>query len=290
MKIPAEVRKIVAFVCYLDHAVKTYKPVGTGFFIRSGKTTPQHSRSYLMTAKHVVEGLKEQGVHTLWLRINRTKGVTPAYMELPVDKFFYHPTDPSIDIALIKLAIPEEADHLMLPLDMFMDEQKFAEYEIDLGEEVIITGFFSHHFGKTKNIPVVRVGNLASLDEEKVATKKYGDVRAYLVEARSIGGLSGSPAFLNLGDMRQLKGKLQTWPNSLIFLLGLVQGHFDIKIKEEPQTEAKEEAADQTDADMGVLSETSINAGIALVVPADAILEVIREYEKTDPVIFKEQG
>lgn len=44
-------------------------------------------------------------------------------------------------------------------------------------------------------IPIVRVGNRASYPEQHVHTLDFGEMDAYLIEARSIGGLSGSPAF-----------------------------------------------------------------------------------------------
>jgi hypothetical protein len=49
---------------------------------------------------------------------------------------------------------------------------KFAEHEVALGDEVIISGLFRHHVGTKRNIPIIRVGNLSALDEEKITTRE----------------------------------------------------------------------------------------------------------------------
>jgi hypothetical protein len=60
-------------------------------------------------------------------------------------------------------------------------------------------GLFSEHPGGDHNEPIARFGNIALMPAEKV-TVDVGDstahIRAYLVEARSWGGHSGSPAFV----------------------------------------------------------------------------------------------
>jgi hypothetical protein len=65
-----------------------------------------------------------------------------------------------------------------------------------LGDEVFITGAFWPRLGEQKNIPIVRMGNIAALPEEPV---EFFSPRhpAYLVETRSLGGISGSPVFFD---------------------------------------------------------------------------------------------
>jgi hypothetical protein len=126
-----------------------------------------------------------------------------------------------------------------------------------------VTGLFRHHHGKRRSIPIVRVGNLAALDEEQVQTS-IGLREAYLIEARSLGGLSGSPVLLNLGTARRIEGKqvVAAGGGPIIFLLGLIHGHFDVP-------------ASRIDADEGdsELTPERINTGIAIVVPASKIKE-----------------
>jgi len=103
----------------------------------------------------------------------------------------------------------------------------------------------------------VRVGNLAALDEENVETA-MGPLDAYLIEARSVGGLSGSPVFLNLGTSRYKKGQQVTSHRGpIILLLGLIHGHFDVPF-----------AQVVADAESLGLTPEKINTGIAIVTPA----------------------
>ena len=86
-----------------------------------------------------------------------------------------------------------------------------------MGDEVFVVGLFRHRHGTQRNIPIVRVGNLAALTEEKVATNDFGLVDAYLIEARSIGGLSGSPVFLNLWVVRHVEKQVKHATGGPIF-------------------------------------------------------------------------
>ena len=53
------------------------------------------------------------------------------------------------------------------------------------------------------NLPIVRLGAIAAMPGEYIKTD-WGCLRAYLIEARSIGGLSGSPVFIRVGTTRTL--------------------------------------------------------------------------------------
>ena len=154
---------------------------------------------------------------------------------------------------------------------MGITEELMSRYQVGLGDEVFITGLFKHHYGESRNIPIVRTGNIASLTEEKVSTKKFGAIDAYLIEARSIGGLSGSPVFLHLGVTRMFDGKVKIIENELpIFLFGLVHGHFDVSetaidfVVEDKNPEGRRD---------------NVNTGMAIIVPFHKIIEVMEAYE-----------
>jgi hypothetical protein len=140
---------------------------------------------------------------------------------------------------------------------------------VALGDEVFIVGLFRHRSGDLRNIPIVRVGNLCSVDEEKISTS-LGPMEAMLVEARSIGGLSGSPVFLHLGVTRYLQGQLKhSSGGPMFFLLGLIHGHFDA-----PTAEIDEIAGDAG------LSVERVNTGIAIVIPIERVLEVLEAHRR----------
>jgi hypothetical protein len=123
-----------------------------------------------------------------------------------------------------------------------------------------------------RNIPIVRVGNLACLTEEKVETNSFGLMDAFLIEARSIGGLSGSPVFLNLGITRMIGGQIKQAQGKqpIFFLLGLIHGHYDVAA-------AEVDGVDLVTVD--ALTTDRVNTGIAIVSPFHSIRAVIEAYE-----------
>jgi hypothetical protein len=111
------------------------------------------------------------------------------------------------------------------------------------------------------------------MPSEPVKTK-MGAMDAYLIEARSIGGLSGSPVFVYLDPIR-MGGS----PGTVLvsdrdgpiggkwFRLGLIHGHYDMQ------------AIDDLGKPDG-LKDEAINMGIAIVVPFSRVLETINKPER----------
>jgi hypothetical protein len=135
--------------------------------------------------------------------------------------------------------------------------------KVGLGDEVFVVGLFHKHMGKKRNIPVVRFGSICAMPEEPVYSERLDrDIQAYLIESRSIGGLSGAPVFVNLGLMRHLEGQIK-YANKeygIFYLLGLMHGHYETKVP-----------------DMDEYEFDKVNMGIAAVIPADKILEVMKQ-------------
>ncbi|MFC1908948.1 hypothetical protein ACFLXD_03695 [Chloroflexota bacterium] len=87
---------------------------------------------------------------------------------------------------------------------------------------------------------------------------------AYLVESRSWGGHSGSPVFIYFPITRK-PGVIDFGHQQEFALLGLTQGHFDIP-KDVIFT-----------GDILGTGEVPLNAGIAVVIPAEKIIETLME-------------
>ncbi len=238
-----------------------------------GKDNPETGKAepvYAVTAKHVIDGIRRTGVDEVWFRINQTDG-NSAWLRSNLNEWFFHPTDASLDVAILKTGLRPEWDHLVLPYSLCMTDERMTEHEVALGDEVFVTGLFRHHHGTRRNIPIVRVGNLACLTEEKVETNGFGLMDAFLIEARSIGGLSGSPVFLNLGVTRMIGGQVKHARGEPIFyLLGLIHGHYDVATEEVDEADLVAEDALTTDR---------VNTGIAIVSPFHSIMAVIEAYE-----------
>jgi hypothetical protein len=129
---------------------------------------------------------------------------------------------------------------------------------VEIGDDLAIPGLFVPHYGQDRNIPIVRMGTVAAPAEEKLWAEMgknwFERIDAYLIEMRSIGGLSGSPVLIHRYDESGEK-RQSTWG-----LLGLMQGHCDAFM---PATAPP-------------LRE-SINMGVGIVVTADDIDKVLSQ-------------
>ena len=208
------------------------------------------------------------------------KDGAPRFLRTGGQKWFYHPTErDSVDVAVLPLESPNMGlyDIAFVPEAIFATEKRIAEYNIGLGDELIIVGLFTRFFGLTHVIPIVRTGNIAMMPRDRVPVKDFGEMEAYLAEGRSIGGLSGSPVFVRntvKTEMGSTKGPLYLHGLGDGHLLGLAHGHWDLPVSFS--------AAEQAEA---------VNMGVSIIVPAKKILEVLyhpeldamrkERYEKT---------
>ena len=264
MQIPDEIRKCVVFICY--KTIEGRKLAGTAFFVSVPlESTEEFLTVYLITAKHVIDEIKKRSIdQKIYLRMNLKQGGA-QFVETLIGKWIFHPKESNVDVAVLKWAPSQDVfDYRTIPQNMAATEDIIKKEEIGVGDDVFLTGLFANHFGSQRNIPIIRKGNIASMPEEKVHTEKLGDIDAYLVESRSIGGLSGSPVFAYLGAMRRIGTTMQMGRQGpLFYWLGLMHGHFDLsKLETDNLVEDS-------------LTNLKINMGIAIVIPVWKILEVI---------------
>ncbi len=245
--------------------------------------------SYLVTAAHVIDGIrKKSNDDSVLIRVNTKEGGQKWYPTY-LGSWKTHP-DSAVDIAVMKFGSSGvQFDHICWPDHAFVGSNDIFKYGIELADEVYFPGLFWPHSGKRRNIPIVRAGNIACLRGEKVATS-FGDTDAYLVEARSIGGLSGSPVFIDLfASRREIKSMtaaevlkpdaktpIRQSPSSFR-LLGVMHGHFRIPYGE---TEIHPDTIDEDQ------EREKLNMGIAIVIPAEKILEVATQFmaEETEEI------
>jgi hypothetical protein len=264
MLLPNEITKCVVFICIQETKgqIVEWKPVATGFLVSMpvGQGIVGMSHYYLVTAKHNVVKLTGKNFA---IRFNDVTGVSKTIPVATGINWFDHPDHAGnpADVCVTPFRVLDEFDVLAFPTEWFLSREFIQSGEISIGNEVFIAGLFTGHSGRGKNTPIIRVGNIAMLPEEKVSTETFGDMEAYLIEARSIGGVSGSPVFF---CPPQIKGThLQITPK--FYLGGLIHGHWKIpKLDTEDQYSEFEERG-------------SINMGIAIVVPAFKILETLMQ-------------
>lgn len=266
MKIPDQVRKCVVFLGY--HKDGRTKWCGTGFFLAVClPTRDNRPYSYLVTARHVIDKICEvSSAGEVHLRLNLHSGGSKQ-ISVGLDEWRFHPTK-EVDVAAIPFSEAwfDDMDHLTVIPNMVADDAFVKGSALGPGDDVFVTGLFASHHGADRNIPIIRVGNIAAMPEEPMrmrldsATVITAD--AYLIESRSIGGLSGSPVFVYMAGTNRGLGAY-----SQIYLLGLIHGHWD----------AAEPITDGEDLDEELRS--SVNMGIAIAVPASAILGTLEHPE-----------
>jgi len=272
MLIPDDFTKCVAFlgVPTREHGQESISWRATTFAISvpSEVAPPERRYNYLVTAKHVVE--KSEG-NKPCIRVNTKRDNTSEIVPIESTPWWYHPaSEPRdlyyVDVAVIPWMPPEKFELVTIPVEMFLTDEIIQKKGIGLGNEVFITGLFNKVAGQIRNIPIVRTGNIAMIPNEPVYTK-CGDMEAYLIESRSIGGLSGSPVFvIQDGYDKELLEKWQF--GRPLYLLGLVHGHWPTSPYNTEDSSLKDDE-----------STEPINMGIAIVVPAKKILEVINQPE-----------
>ncbi len=266
MQVPSVMRKCVAFLCFQKSG--NVHIVGTAFFVGVALDDTR-SASYVVTARHnllAIDARNFDDPQHVMLRINMTDG-TSKFAKI-VRKAWLFPEENS-DVAVAPFAIPEEFDQEVFPVESFATEEVIEREAIGIGEEVFLIGLFVKHFGKHKNNPILRVGNIAAMPDEPVDAGSLGHIDAYLVEARSIGGISGSPVFVCLAGVRKNPSGTQIGGTPRYFLLGLMHGHWNWDhSKDNPVFDSDEPRMDSSGLD-------HINTGIAVVIPASKILSVL---------------
>jgi hypothetical protein len=260
MRVPDEVRQCVVFI-----GVRAVMPSGhpglsfqgTAFFVG----IPSEKRAgqdflYLVTAKHVADRLRGR---ELIVRANTRDGRSATIPSNGPVQWWYHP-DGSVDVAVTSFGLSLEVfEYKYIPGEAFLSDQVIREKDVGVGDEVFIAGLFTQFSGNTKNSPIIRTGNIAMMPAERIPISDHETMEAYLIEARSISGISGSPVFVR---------KTISVGMDRIYLFGVVRGHWDIL----PM--AKNDAVS---VDPDVLQ--SVNVGIAIVTPAKKILEVLKHPE-----------
>jgi len=297
----------VAFLCEQRQA----RPNGTAFFVEFEDTPGGPVWHYLVTALHCIE---ESAGREIYVRLNTLPGApSPLGFEdiaTLKDDWFTHD---KADVAILPSPIDRTRYAVQqVPVGLFVDRQwrwqvaslagrgnplleptlkaNFKDgMEVQVGDEIFSPGLFVQSAGKNRNLPVVRFGNIARMpgsEEIILSTKRQSrpPVRAYLVETHSWGGFSGAPVFwhyeYNLVAPIMVQRALapssplempkrprppeqmtvmvsRGWVNAL---LGFVSGHYDIP------------TSAQGDDDI----ETALNSGIAVVTPAENIMELLK--------------
>lgn len=254
------IRKCVVYVGYRKKGRPAIR--GTSFFVT------YESAPYLVTVKHNLIAARNSGAKRLLIRYNR-KNAGIAEFETDFADWHEHP-DPFTDVAVMPVTdhiTSNEMDVIPYPAENHVNARVISSMPVTVGDEVFFPGLFSPHAGNDRNVPVIRAGNIAAMAEEPVRIKWFGNTKAfidaYLVEARSLGGLSGSPVFVHFPWRRRTSTNASGKKVINIVakatehcLLGIVHGHYDEQLQIDGRKTRRE-----------------VNLGMAIVVPFTTVVE-----------------
>ena len=271
MRVPDDFLRCVAFIAEVVHqdtAGKSLDHQATGF-IATVPSSARRGTSYpfFVTAKHAAAHLVGKNLEIV---INDKSGGVSS-LSVMGTSWYVHPSDESVDAVVIPCILNSQLDVMSVNTEAsFLTKDLMRDKKIGIGDEVFTVGLFSPTGNLKRNTPIVRYGTIAMLPEEPIQVAN-GFAEVYLIEARSLGGLSGSPVFVrqtlavdggedNRGKQRSLCGA-----SSDGMLLGLAHGHWDTR------------ESDLNKPSFVHDSQRGVNLGIAVVVPAHKILEIINQ-------------
>lgn len=266
VRVQDSIRKPVVFIG--KQGERGFIAHGTGFIAAS--FIDDYGYQQVVTAKHVIDRIQSDEID---LRLN-THGGEARNLKTKKEWWLPHP-DKRVDVSVLPFILSREVfDFLNLPLDgpTILTEQVIAARDIGVGDDVVVTGMYVARLGETKNIPIVRTGTIAAMAEEKIRTE-YGYHHAYLIEARSIDGLSGSPVFVHLQPWRIQNGQVKLLDGHYEYFMGMLLGHAAVENPSDSIEILQPEARD----DKGPKARVSLNTGVAVVLPISYVVEAVNQ-------------
>jgi len=173
-------------------------PGGTGFVVtritKEADISTYHH--YAVTNWHVVFG--EGGYSKI--RLNRYDSDAKTLEYEPHEWQFIKKYDlAAIDITdVINIGEYEVMSITGISENDFINKDNSNKYGIQMGDDVIMIGYFAGSPGDKRNLPAARFGNISRMADENtpIAMENIGELPCHMVDMRSRPGFSGSPVFV----------------------------------------------------------------------------------------------
>jgi hypothetical protein len=184
-------------------------------------------------------------------------------------KWHKHPSGDDLAVYLISLN-PAEIRFNHISDKHLMSKKDAADMSVGVGDDVFVVGRFINHEGQQKNIPTARFGCVGQMPNEPIKIGGF-DQECFLVEARSIGGFSGSPVFWHVLPFSGGAYRPGTNVGLGPLLLGVELGYiYD-------WTPVCDSNGDPINAGTPCEQKVQVNSGMMIVVPAWKLHELIFE-------------
>lgn len=272
MRIHPTVSKSVVFVGVVTRG--EFTPYGTGFVVRY--TDEEVSWHFIVTAAHVFDRLSDDAKKRTAYRVNRRDG-TAETIPLDYELRMFH-DEKANDISLFPIGCdPTTYDIFTVDIRRAaIEAMRKSSDGVEPGDPVCLVGLYTSHHGRISNVPVVRTGNVAAVPGEPVQTE-YGYTPAYLVELRSIAGLSGLPVFQTFHPVTVRDGKVihREELASGGDIIGVLVGYHRVESKEDQIVVPRFQQASVQDED--AYSRDELNTGFGVVIPIERVCDIFEE-------------
>ena len=271
MRVDERVRKSVVFVG--AETSNGFIPHGTGLIglvVFKDDDGEEYGNTIVITAHHVVDEILGDSVS---IRINKHGGSADT---LEVQKSWGITfRERALDLCIFPLHFdPTIYDFFAISMSSESWQQRLGELgEPEPGDEICVVGLYTTHYGYVRNMPVARIGHIAALPEERVATHR-GHIYGYLVECQSIAGLSGSPVFWTVPRFK-IEGD-QIMQQRAHFPLGILIGYHVIESSQDEMVVPKFQQPPRAGltADLANPKSEERRTGFAVVVPINHVFEI----------------
>lgn len=274
-RVPDEWLNSVVYLYPSEKAAKEGTRLGASAFIvvlpSDDKSLPEQlGHYYIVTNKHVVPD-KE-----VWVRINKSMGgyATPSIAK---EKWVEHKT---ADLKAAYWRFDDGLSYIGVNRSMMLTPELQMRWQYGPGDEVFLIGRYIDVEGKAHNVPTVRTGVLSAFPAEPILNNSTRQKEeSILVEVRALKGFSGSPVFVTRAARIERSDKYDGAPivkrvdESPCYLLGVNWGYHPWR---EPILGSKDEP---------VIPRQYIktNSGMAMVVPAEKLLELLDDPRLVKP-------
>lgn len=239
---------------------------GSGFWVGYGfeHASGTWNLVYAVTNKHVVKS------GNTVIRLSKTDGTIDVIPTLESD-WAFHPAGDDVAVlfqsSLHKINLGQHSFNYV-GVGAFISKPIISSMDIGPGDAAFIVGRFVNHEGRQKNLPTARFGAISQMPWEPIAQDTGFMQESFLVEARSIGGYSGSPVFVEIPRWDSGHGRVNTNWGYGPWLLGVDWGHIN------DWTPVCNKQGRPMNPDPST-AQVKINTGMTAVVPAWKILDIL---------------
>jgi hypothetical protein len=273
-RIPAIITNSIIYLYGDQDAADTGEDFGGSGFLFGIEATPKPaSHLYAITAAPVIH----DGYTVVRINLRHDSSKQERTESLPFTKDDWI-IDTINDLAVCPLPPdfnPLKFSFSVIDRRFLISRDDFVKNDIGPGDEVVYIGRFMQHAGRFMNMPSVRFGHISMnpSEEEPIVYELRGKEKrqpAFLVEARSRSGYSGSPVFTL--NQHAVNNRRAVFPMFDMRLLGIDFYHLTEDIK-------------FSNLGRSVEYKAEIHAGMMGVVPAWYLLDLLA----TSPRIAEQQ-